>query len=78
MLNSFAKKWTGGKCHMRPLIGIDLQAQPLAIALISSVASLAGYAVFCNFSADVSAATEAMAAGAILTMIADTMVARGF
>jgi ZIP family zinc transporter len=50
----------------------------VGIALISGVASLVGYAVFANFSADVIAATEAMAAGAILAMLADTMIPEAF
>lgn len=50
----------------------------VGIALISGVASLVGYAVFANFSADVIAATEAMAAGAILAMLADTMMPEAF
>lgn len=49
-----------------------------AIALISAAASLAGYAVFSGFSPGVIAATEAVAAGAILAMIADTMIPEAF
>lgn len=49
-----------------------------AIALISGVASLIGYSLFSGFSNDVIAATEAVAAGAILAMIADTMVPEAF
>jgi len=48
------------------------------IALISGVAALAGYALFAGFSADVIAATQAVAAGAILAMIADTMIPEAF
>lgn len=48
------------------------------IALISALASLAGYAVFSRFSADVIAATIAVAAGAILAMLADTMMPEAF
>jgi ZIP family zinc transporter len=44
------------------------------IVLISSVSSLIGYAVFSHFSAGVIAATTAVAAGAILSMLADTMI----
>jgi ZIP family zinc transporter len=44
-----------------------------AIAAISAIASLAGYAVFNHFSADVIAATTAVAAGAIHSMLAVTM-----
>jgi ZIP family zinc transporter len=47
-------------------------------ALISGFASLVGYAVFSGFSPDVIAATEAVAAGAILAMIADTMIPEAF
>lgn len=49
-----------------------------AIALISGIASLIGYSVFSGFSKEVIAATEAVAAGAILAMIADTMVPEAF
>lgn len=48
------------------------------IALISGVAALVGYSIFSDFSKDVIAATEAVAAGAILAMIADTMVPEAF
>jgi zinc transporter, ZIP family len=48
------------------------------IALISGLASLIGYAVFAGFSDDVIAATTAVAAGAILAMIADTMIPEAF
>jgi ZIP family zinc transporter len=48
------------------------------IALISGVASLIGYGVFASFSAEVIAATEAVAAGAILAMLSDTMVPEAF
>ena len=49
-----------------------------AIAIISGVASWSGYAVFGHFSADVIAATTAIAAGAILAMISDTMIPEAF
>lgn len=48
------------------------------IALISGVASLLGYVVFRGVSPDVIAGTTAIAAGAILAMLADTMVPEGF
>jgi len=48
------------------------------IAAVSGVASLIGYAVFSGFSPEVIAATEAVAAGAILAMIADTMIPEAF
>jgi ZIP family zinc transporter len=48
------------------------------IAVISGLASLVGYAVFRSFSPDVIAATIAVAAGAILAMLADTMVPEAF
>jgi ZIP family zinc transporter len=48
------------------------------IALISGAAALVGYAVFSDFSNEVVAATEAVAAGAILAMLADTMVPEAF
>lgn len=48
------------------------------IALISGLAALAGYALFSGFSADVIAGTTAVAAGAILAMLADTMIPEAF
>ncbi|MGE5607681.1 MAG: ZIP family metal transporter, partial [Bacillota bacterium] len=50
----------------------------LAIAVISGIAAWAGYAIFGHFSADVIAATTAVAAGAILSMLADTMIPEAF
>jgi ZIP family zinc transporter len=44
------------------------------IVVISSASALAGYAVFSRFTADVIAATTAVAAGAILSMLSDTMI----
>jgi len=41
-------------------------------------AALAGYAVFSHFSNGVISATTAVAAGAILSMIADTMMPEAF
>lgn len=43
-----------------------------------TLASLCGYAVFRNFSPDVIAATIAVAAGAILAMLSDTMIPEAF
>jgi ZIP family zinc transporter len=48
------------------------------IALISGFAALAGYAVFSHFSDEVIAATTAVAAGAILSMLVDTMIPEAF
>jgi ZIP family zinc transporter len=48
------------------------------VALISGLASLAGYAIFAGLSPEIIAATEAVAAGAILAMIADTMIPEAF
>jgi ZIP family zinc transporter len=48
------------------------------IALISGLSSLVGYTFFSGFSQEVIAATEAVAAGAILAMIADTMIPEAF
>src|SRR3954471_21265386 len=45
-----------------------------AIAVLSGLAALIGYAVFGHFSNDVIAATTAIAAGAMLAMLADTMI----
>ena len=50
----------------------------IGIAVLSGLASFAGYALFSGFSPDVIAATEAVAAGAILAMVADTMVPEAF
>lgn len=49
-----------------------------AIAIVSGLASLAGYSVFSRLSADIIAATIAVAAGAILAMLADTMMPEAF
>lgn len=48
------------------------------IALISGVAALAGYGIFSHFSDEVIAATTAIAAGAILAMLVDTMIPEAF
>jgi ZIP family zinc transporter len=48
------------------------------IAVISGFAALVGYALFQHFSADVIAATTATAAGAILSMLVDTMIPEAF
>lgn len=48
------------------------------IALISAVAAWSGYVVFQHFPAGVIAATTAVAAGAILAMLADTMIPEAF
>jgi zinc transporter, ZIP family len=50
----------------------------LGITVISGIASLIGFVVFRGFSADVIAATTAVAAGAILAMLADTMIPEAF
>jgi ZIP family zinc transporter len=49
-----------------------------SIAVISSIAAMVGYMFFSGFSPEVIAATEAVAAGAILAMLADTMVPEAF
>ncbi|MDB9512061.1 ZIP family zinc transporter [Kamptonema animale CS-326] len=49
-----------------------------AIAIISGLAALLGYAVFSHFSVEVIAATTAIAAGGILAMISDTMIPEAF
>lgn len=48
------------------------------IAVISGIAALIGYVVFSHFSAEVIAATTAVAAGAILAMLVDTMIPEAF
>jgi ZIP family zinc transporter len=50
----------------------------IAIALVSGLASLAGYALFQHSSPDTVAFVLAFAAGAILTMLADTMMPEAF
>ncbi len=49
-----------------------------SIALISGVSALIGYSIFSEFSPDVIAATTAIAAGAILSMLVDTMIPEAF
>jgi zinc transporter, ZIP family len=48
------------------------------IAFISGIAALLGYSIFSHFSAEIIAATTAVAAGAILSMLADTMIPEAF
>jgi ZIP family zinc transporter len=48
------------------------------IAAISGIAALVGYTVFQGFSNEIIAATTAVAAGAILAMLADTMIPEAF
>ena len=48
------------------------------IAIVSGLAAVIGYSVFGSFSSETRAATTAMAAGAILAMIADTMLPEAF
>jgi zinc transporter, ZIP family len=48
------------------------------IAIASAVASLLGYVLFSHLPPSFTAATVAVAAGAILTMLADTMVPEAF
>jgi ZIP family zinc transporter len=50
----------------------------ITIALLSGVASLIGYAAFAGATPSVVAATTAVAAGAILAMLADTMMPEAF
>jgi ZIP family zinc transporter len=49
-----------------------------SIAVICGLSSLAGYAIFGGFSESVIAATTAVAAGAMLAMIADTMIPEAY
>lgn len=49
-----------------------------AITFASGVAALLGYTAFQHYSADVIAATTALAAGAILAMLVDTMIPEAF
>ena len=50
----------------------------IAIALVSGLASVAGYGLFQNASPDTVAFVLAFAAGAILTMLADTMMPEAY
>jgi zinc transporter, ZIP family len=50
----------------------------IGIALVSGLASLAGYGLFQNASQDIVALVLAFAAGAILTMLADTMMPEAY
>ncbi len=50
----------------------------IGITIISGIASFCGYTIFKNFSPDVIAATVAVAAGAILAMLSDTMMPEAF
>ncbi len=50
----------------------------IAIALLSGLAALAGYSVFVNLPVEIQAATTAVAAGAILSMLAETMIPEAF
>jgi zinc transporter, ZIP family len=48
------------------------------IAIASGLAALAGYTVFKGFSPEIIAGTTAIAAGAILSMLVDTMIPEAF
>jgi zinc transporter, ZIP family len=48
------------------------------IAIASSLAAVIGYVVFRHLSAEIIAATTAIAAGGILAMITDTMIPEAF
>lgn len=50
----------------------------VAIAVLTGIAAILGYTVFADLSPAVNAATIAIAAGAILTMLADTMMPEAF
>lgn len=50
----------------------------IAITIMSSLASLAGYSIFRDFSPEVISATIAIAAGGILAMVSDTMIPEAF
>ena len=68
---------TAGPRHRR----LEDDANPwmwIAIALISGLASLAGYGLFQDSSPDTVAFVLAFAAGAILTMLADTMMPEAY
>ena len=48
------------------------------ITLISGISALVGYLVFGNFSPQIIALTTAVAAGAILAMLVDTMIPEAY
>ncbi len=48
------------------------------IAVICGVGALLGYTIFSGFSPEIIAGTTAVAAGAILAMLADTMIPEAF
>jgi zinc transporter, ZIP family len=50
----------------------------ITIAVISGASSLAGFTLFRNFPPDIVASATALAAGAILAMIVDTMIPEAF
>jgi ZIP family zinc transporter len=50
----------------------------ISIAVLCGIASLFGYILFAQFNKEVIAATTAVAAGAILSMLADTMIPEAF
>lgn len=50
----------------------------IGIAIICGISALCGYVVFNHFNADIIAATTAVAAGAILSMLSDTMIPEAF
>jgi ZIP family zinc transporter len=50
----------------------------IILAIVLAIASLSGFVVFDHFSDDVIAATTAVAAGAILAMLSDTMMPEAF
>ncbi len=49
-----------------------------AIAILTGLAAVLGYSVFAGLSPGIQAATMAVAAGAILTMLSDTMIPEAF
>ncbi len=71
-LSSTAGLVAGGWTRMRVLW------MWIAIALVSGLASLAGYALFEDASPDVIAFVLTFAAGAILTMLSDTMIPEAY
>jgi len=50
----------------------------IAIAVLAGLSSLVGYSVYINLSIEARAATTAIAAGAILSMLAETMIPEAF
>ena len=71
----------GSRPHRACGVGLEkasLSRLWLLVVFVSALASLAGYAFLDTASGDVVAFVQSFAGGAILTMLADTMMPEGF